>query len=62
MPLFGIKLAFTMTKDCSPKRQFIKYSFLFLNSVKFKNLTTCKTVSIETPTQHSIYDIISTVY
>ena len=31
---------------------------------QFKNLTTCKTVSIETPTQHSIYDeyILASIY
>ena len=37
--------AFTPTKDYSPKRQFENYS----HSVS-------KTVSVETPTQHSIYN------
>ena len=50
-------LAFTPTKDYSPKRQFFWYSFSIHYGVKFKYLTTCETVSIETPSQHSIYDI-----
>ena len=45
-------MPFTPTKDYSPKRQFFK--ILFHYGVK---LTTCKTVSVETPTQNSIYDI-----
>ena len=48
--------AFTPTKNYSPKRQYFQYSFSIYYGVRFKNLTTCKTVSIETPTQHSIYD------
>ena len=52
---YFIIYAFTPTKDYSPKRQFFQYSFSIHYGVKFKSLTTCKTVSIETPTQHSIY-------
>ena len=39
------------TKDYSPKRQFFLKKFSFTT---VSNLTICKTVSIETPTQHSI--------
>ena len=50
-----LRLAFTPTKDYSPKRQFF---FKFIHyGIKFINLITFKTVSLETPTQHSIYDI-----
>ena len=45
--------SFTPTKDYSPKRQFFHYSFSIHYCVKFKKLTTFKTVSRETPTQHS---------
>ena len=47
-----ISLAFTPTKDYSSKR--VK-SFKFLFTTVY-NLTVCKTVSVETLTQHSIYD------
>ena len=45
-------------KDYSPKRQYFLYSFSIHYGVKLKNLTTFKTVAIETLMQHSIYDII----
>ena len=44
---------FTPTKDYGPKRQFFKK---FSQFTTVYNLTNCKTVYVETPTQHSIYD------
>ena len=38
---------------------FFEYSFSIHYGVKFKYLTTYKTVAIETPTQHSIYELLS---